>query len=231
MLTLIDYALEHFPEKTTVLNPIATPNCDYPFWEQGRFDGNIPFVDNLANYCERELGAAVRTNGIQLPSHIETGKYPERIIIHPTSSRAGKNWTQKQFLGLANKMEKDGLEPVFILTAEERQTWPSVDAPYFKDLVALTHFVAESGVMIGNDSGIGHLASCVGVPTVTICRSQMVANFWRPSWAEAKVIVPPTWIPNLKGMRWRDKKWQYFVPVSQVYREFLKFRKFRVFCN
>ncbi len=225
MLTLIDYALTHFPEKTTVLNPIATPNCDYPFWEQGRFDGNLPFVDNLVNYCHRILGAAVRTNGIELPPHIEKRKYPERVIIHPTSSRAGKNWTQKQFLSLGEKLRGQGLEPVFILTAEERQTWPSVDAPYFKDLVALTHFVAESGAMIGNDSGVGHLASCALVPTLTICRSQMVANFWRPAWAEGRVIVPPTWIPNLKGLRWRDKKWQYFVPVGQVYKEFLKFRQ------
>lgn len=219
--------IDRFPDKTTVLNPIATPNCDYPFWEQGRFDGNQPFVDNLVQYCRNMLGIEdpVRTNGIVLPEHIKQGKYPERVILHPTSSRMGKNWTQRQFLALANQLERKGFEPVFILTSEEKRTWPSVEAPHFKDLVAVTHFVAESGWMIGNDSGIGHLASCVGVPTLIICRSQMVANFWRPSWSEGRVIVPPSWIPNLKGMRWRDKKWQYFVPVSRVYWKFLDFRK------
>jgi hypothetical protein len=219
--------IDRFPDKTTVLNPIATPNCDYPYWEQGRFDGNIPFVDNLVNYCRNIWGIedAVRENGMELPEYIERGKYGQRVILHPTSSRAGKNWSQRQFLSLANQLERKGFEPVFILTSEERRTWPSVEAPYFKDLVAVTHFVAESGAMIGNDSGIGHLASCVGVPTLIICRSQMVANFWRPAWAEGRVIVPPSWIPNLKGMRWRDKKWQYFVPVSRVYGEFLDFRK------
>ncbi len=211
--------IHRFPDKTTILNPIATPNCDYPYWEQGRFDGNIPFVDNLVHYCRNILGIedAVRENGIVLPEYIERGKYAQRVILHPTSSRAGKNWSQRQFLSLTNQLEKKGYEPVFILTSEEKRTWPSVEAPYFKDLVAVTHFVAESGAMIGNDSGIGHLASCVGVPTLIICRSQMVANFWRPSWTEGRVIVPPKWIPNLKGMRWRDKKWQYFVPVSRVY--------------
>lgn len=219
--------IHRFPDRTTILNPIATPNCDYPYWEQGRFNGNIPFVDNLMHYCRNILGIedAVRENGIELPEYIERGKYPQRVILHPTSSRAGKNWSQRQFLDLAKKLERDHYEPVFILTSEEKRTWPSVEAPYFKDLVAVTHFVAESGAMIGNDSGIGHLASCVGVPTLIICRSQMVANFWRPAWAEGRVIVPPKWIPNLKGMRWRDKKWQYFVPVSRVYGEFLDFRK------
>lgn len=233
MQNLIHYALKHFPEKTTVLNPIATPNCDYPFWEQGRFDGNRPFVDNLVEYCRAmlKIDDPVRTNGIQLPGSIQKGKYSQRVVLHPTSSRAGKNWTQRQFLALASKLERRGFEPVFILTAEEKQSWPSVEAPSFKDLVAVTYFVAESGWMIGNDSGIGHLASCVGVPTLTICRSEMVANFWRPAWAEGRVIVPPNWIPNLKGMRWRDKKWQYFVPVNRVYKEFLELSQLCVLSN
>jgi len=191
---LIDYALKHLPEKTTVLNPIATPNCDYPFWEQGKFNGDLPFVDNLVSYCSRELGIEepVRSNGIILPSHIEREKYPNRVIIHPTSSRVGKNWTPKQFLSLVDKLQKDGFEPVFILTEEERKDWPSVVAPRFDNLVEITHFIAQSGAMIGNDSGIGHLASAVGVPTLTICRSKMVANFWRPSWAESRWKSPAT---------------------------------------
>lgn len=227
MLRRIDYALAHFPEKTTVLNPIATPNRDYRFWEQGRFDGTRPFVDNLVDYCGWNLGIEepVRDNGIVLPAAIERGKYPRRVILHPTSSRVGKNWTPKQFLALCRKLEKGGFEPVFILTAEEKGDWPSVEAPGFKDLTEVARFVAESGAMIGNDSGIGHLASCVGVPTLTVCRSKMVADFWRPSWAKGRVIVPPGWIPNLKGLRWRDKKWQHFVPVNRVFKEFLEFRR------
>src|SRR3569832_256471 len=43
-------------DKTTVLNPIATPNTDYPYWEEGRFDGREPFADNLVNFCRTVLG-------------------------------------------------------------------------------------------------------------------------------------------------------------------------------
>jgi len=233
MQNLIQYALKHLPEKTTILNPIATPNTDYPFWEQGRFDGNLSFVQNLVNFCGNILGIkdSVKANGIELPPHVHLGKYPQRVILHPTSSRAGKNWTQAQFLSLVEKLEENGFEPVFILTAEEKQAWPMVDAPVFKDLVEVTHFIAESGGMIGNDSGIGHLASCVGVPTLTICRSQMVANFWRPAWAEGALVVPPNWIPNIKGLRWRDKSWQNFVSVDRVLKEFLKLCQLSVLSN
>jgi heptosyltransferase III len=217
-----NYAEEHFPEKLTVLNPIATPNRDYPFWEQGGFDGTKPFVDNLATFCKDKLGMAepTRSNGLTLPEGITPGKYPKRVILHPTSSRPGKNWSQQKFLCLAQRLEHKGFEPIFILTKEEQLDWRGVNVPLFEDLCELTHFIAESGAMIGNDSGIGHLASSVGLPTLTICRSSLSADFWRPAWQEGRVIVPPGWIPNVKGLRLRDKKWQHFVPVSKVLREF-----------
>ncbi|NGX27196.1 MAG: hypothetical protein K940chlam6_01129 [Chlamydiae bacterium] len=225
-LNWMQKAIEAYPEKNIILNPIATPNCDYPYWEEGEFDGTIPFIDNLVRYAEKKwaIENAMKDNGIQLPEDVIVGKYPKRIIFHPTSSRAGKNWSKEKFLRLADKLKREGFEPVFILTEEEQKDWPEVQAPKFPDLCAIAAFVAESGFMIGNDSGIGHLASCLGVPTLTICRSAMSANFWRPAWARGEVIIPPSWIPNLKGMRWRDKKWQKFVPVSKVYQAFLELR-------
>lgn len=227
MQNLIKHALEHFPEKTTILNPISTPHCDYPYWEQGRFDGNLTFVDNLVRYCRNllELPDPVQTNGIQLGENIVKRRYPNRVILHPTSSRVGKNWSPRKFIAFAKKLKAEGFDPVFILTKKEREGWPPVEAPEFNNLVDLTNFIAESGWMVGNDSGIGHLASCMGIPTLIICRSQMVANFWRPGWGKGEIIIPPGWILNLKGMRLRDKKWQFFIPVKRVNREFSKFRE------
>lgn len=222
MQALQKKALEEFPEKTVVLNPIATPNNNYPFWEMGCFDGNQPFVDNLVNYCKEQLQieGATKENGIVLPEYVTRKKYPRRVILHPTSSRAGKNWGKMGFIRLANRLTKEGYEPIFILTKKEKEDWPEIESPTFEDLAEVAAFVAESGYMIGNDSGIGHLASCMGIPTLTICRSELSANFWRPAWEKGKVVIPSKWIPNLKGMRWRDKKWQKFVSVSRVFNEF-----------
>lgn len=216
-------AIETVTEKRIVLNPIATPNRDYPFWEEGEFDGNLSFVENLMHYAEKKWGVEkpTRNNGLQIPLTLELRKYENRVVIHPTSSRAGKNWTKEKFLHLAEKLNAKGFDPVFVLTEEEKKGWPEVEAPVFSDLKQVAEYIAESGWMIGNDSGIGHLASCLGVPPLTICRTQMGANFWKPSWTEGKIIVPPKWIPNLKGMRWRDKKWQAFISVEKIFREFL----------
>lgn len=222
MEAILALCLEKYRKETTVLNPIATPLHDYPYWEEGRFDGNLPFAENLVRFSSDLLGltSASKDNGLRVPSGITPHKYPNRVVIHPTSSRMGKNWTLSKYLQLAEKLEKRGFEPAFILTKEERAAWPHLPAPALENLEQMASFVAESGWMIGNDSGIGHLASCLGLPTLIICRSQMAANFWRPDWKRGMVLYPPKWIPNLKGLRWRDKKWQHFVPVSRVLKAF-----------
>lgn len=224
MEALLAEACAHHREKTHVLNPIATPLHDYPYWEEGAFEGTMPLGDNLVAFCAKKLGmkAPCKANGIVLAKEKLLAKHSSRVVIHPTSSRLGKNWTPSKYLRFAEVIAKRGFEPVFILSPEEQALWPEVKAPRFADLIELTYFVAASGFMVGNDSGIGHLASCVGVPTLTICRSQMAADFWRPCFSQGEVIVPPRWIPNLKGLRWRDKKWQHFVPVSQVTNRFLQ---------
>lgn len=221
-LDWMEAAIRAYPEKSTILNPIATPNRDYPHWEEGEFDGNLPFALNLAYYAKKRWGVNCLTmaNGLKLPDGIAWRKNINRVIIHPTSSRAGKNWTKEKFIQLSDRLKGEGYEPVFILTKQEKEGWIGVDAPSFENLTEVAKFIAESGWMIGNDSGIGHLASSMGIPTLTICRSQMGANFWRPAWANGRVIIPPKWIPNIKGLRWRDQKWQSFIPVSRVLREF-----------
>lgn len=227
MQQLLKKAFNTNRERLTILNPIATPNKNYPFWEEGEFDGTRPFVNNLMTYL-REKEAILSPqckSGITLPPKVKKRKHIERVILHPTSSRAGKNWTKSKYLKLAKRFRKLGLSPFFILTPEEAKQWPEVSAPVFTNLIELTYFIAESGYMVGNDSGIGHLASCLGVPTLTICRSKMRANFWRPAFSPGIVLTPSKWIPNLKNLRWRDRYWQNFVFVSQAEKAFHKLFK------
>jgi hypothetical protein len=224
MQAALEYCMGHYPERTVVLNPIATANRDYPYWEQGKFDGKRPFVDNLYGFCKDilKLTMTTKSNGIVVPSGVQPKSFHNRVILHPMSSRPGKNWPQEKYLELALQLKKRQFEPVFILTQEERQGWElgAMKAPLFAHLAELASFICESGYMIGNDSGIGHLASCLGLPTMTICRSVQTARFWRPAWSFGKVLTPPFWVPNLKGMRWRDQYWKKWITVKHVLREF-----------
>lgn len=222
MMKVLDTCLKNDRDKTTVLNPIATPNTDYPYWEEGRFDGSQTFADNLVSFCRTMLGikAAVKSNGIAIPPELQPRRYMKRVVLHPTSSRPGKNWPRAKFLKLAKKLRKKGFEPVFIVSPAERVDWP--EAPPFANLDEMARFVCESGYMIGNDSGIGHLASCLGVPTVSLFKNERTAHFWRPAFAPGEFCLPQGWLPNVKGFRWRDKYWHWNLSISQVVRSFEK---------
>ncbi len=206
--------LEECPrDSLKILNPIATLKNDYPYWEVGRFQGDKPFATNLYIYCRDilKLKETVRDNGI---IGKDGRKYPKRVVIHPTSSRPGKNWPREKFLELADKLKKEGYEPVFCVSPKEKAEWP--EGRDFPNLAEMAQFVCESGYMVGNDSGIGHLASSFGLPTVTICRSPLAGNFWRPAWAHSEILYPPQWVPNLKGLRLRDKYWKSWISVNRV---------------
>jgi hypothetical protein len=222
MLQIQEYCLKHHPKKIVVLNPIATFKKDYPFWENGKFDGSKTFVDNLVHYCTNELRLkdVTKSNGLTVPSGALLRKIPKRVVIHPTSSQEQKNWPWEKFASLARSLEAEGWEPQFLLTKEEKARYPSCVSPNINNLDEMARFVAESGAMVGNDSGIGHLASCLGLPTVTICRNKEVSYFWRPAWASGTVIAPPRWLPNLKWMRWRDRHWKKFISTGEVLQAF-----------
>ena len=217
MKEVLDHCLAHEREKTIVLNPIATPNHDYPYWEEGQFDGKIPFADNLVTFCRDVLGIkAEKKNGVVIPPGIE--KKPRQVVIHPTSSRPGKNWPRKKFLKLAERLKKAGFNPVFVVSPKERIDWP--EAPAFKNLDEMVRCVAASTFMIGNDSGIGHLASLFGIPTVSLFKNERTADFWKPAFAPNIAMIPKGWLPNLKGLRWRDKYWHWGISVQRVFNEF-----------
>jgi heptosyltransferase III len=225
MQEIIQFCEKHYPERTIIINPIATSKTNYPYWENGRFNGNLSFVDNLQIFCRDilKLSHVVKTNGIKSPDFIRVGQHSKRVVIHPTSSRPGKNWPLEKYLALSNCLRDLGYDPALVLTAKEKKELNlSFEIPDLPSLEELAAFVAESGYMIGNDSGIGHLASCLGLPTLTICRNAKVANFWRPSWSKGLIVTPSSFVPNLKGLRWRDKHWKKWIPVRKVKRAFFK---------
>ncbi len=221
---IVDHCTKYHRDKTTILNPIATPRSDYAYWEEGRFSGNRPFVENLYVFCRDVLRFAVvtKSNGISIPTTLEPGCYKHRVVLHPCSSREGKNWPKEKYLKLKKLLEEEGVQPRFILTQQERQGWDLSEsqAPLFSHLSEMASYVAESGYMIGNDSGIGHLASCLGLPTLTICRSIQASKFWRPAWTKGEVIAPPFWVPNMKGLRLRDRHWKKWISVNRVLKSF-----------
>ncbi len=163
-------------------------------------------------------------NGIELPSAVAHRRYSHRIVIHPKSTDKKRMWSAKKFISLAKSLKNLGYKPAFLLSGEEKTKWPhsSITAPDFPDLKALAGYIYESGFFIGNDSGMGHLASCVRVPTLTISGNIKRLALWQPAWHPGVLCGCPFPLPNWKGMRLRDNYWQHCISTKRVLKTFLK---------
>lgn len=169
----------------------------------------------FAAFCRARFGLPEATidNGIvppPVPSTLRHRRYRNRVLIHPEASRADKCWLPRRFIAVAQRLRAAGYEVQFVIAPHERERWGALAAAGFamtacEDLHALACTVYESGWCIANDSGVGHLASNLGIPTLSVFRRRGVSERWRPAWGRVDVILPWQWIPTayLKERLWR----------------------------
>ena len=168
-----------------------------------------------------------KNNGIIPPAHLIHRYHKKRIVIAPTSRMPEKNWIAERFFSLAKKLQYKGYTPIFSVSPEERKEWLWVEKqgiclPNLTKLSDLAELIYESGYLIGNDSFAGHLASNLYIPTLIIANDPKRMRLWRPDWLRGKLVFPPGLIPNIKGLRWREKKWRHFISVRSVLNAFYK---------
>jgi heptosyltransferase-3 len=149
---------------------------------------------------------ATSDNGFRPPKELIHRRHAKRIAIHATSGHPKRNWPMKRFLKVTKWAEQKGLEPVFL--------------PQFPTLEELCSFIYESGFFLGNDSGPGHIASCLQIPNLVIGREERHMRHWRPGWELNEIVVPPRWVPNWKGLRFREKYWKLFISTGKVINSF-----------
>ena len=227
---LITEGKRRFPDRVKVIYIYPSKNiASEPYYQDARIDPHLPVAENLRRFCEKvlHLPKNTRSNGFIPPAELKHQLHPKRVIIHPTSSRPGKNWSSEKYLQLAMQLRKDGYEPIWAIGPEERAAWQCLkdlgfSAPVFDSLEQLAAAIYESGYLLGNDSGLGHLASFLGIPTLTVVRRKTLAKLWAPSFSPGVVITPSSWIPNIRGLRLRDRYWQKFISVQRVWRGFQK---------
>jgi ADP-heptose:LPS heptosyltransferase len=100
-----------------------------------------------------------------------------RIVIHPGAGKEANRWPAERYLELATKL-RDGENRVRVLLGEvEVERWPREVIARFESvaevgrpttLLDLLDEIAAASLFIGNDSGPGHLAGIIGVPTLSL---------------------------------------------------------------
>lgn len=178
----------------------------------------LSMVDIQLAVCRELLGLTnlVRDNGLTPPNDVQSRIYRNRVVIHPTASSRDKEWLPQRFIALAQRLQQQGYEPVFVISPDENIPWIAANNFNYvahHSLDAVARFLYESAWFIGNDSGVGHLASNVGIPTVTVLSRKSVKCRWRPGWAPGEALLP--WMP-LFIRPWKKNYWKYFISVEKV---------------
>jgi heptosyltransferase-3 len=118
------------------------------------------------------------------------------IVLHPGAGSGKKCWPAERFLELATLLTNAGRSVQIILGEVEREKWPAAQLESFRQafeivtpatLVELMHATSCASVFIGNDSGPGHLAGILGIPTISIFGPTHPAR-WRPLGPRTRVV-------------------------------------------
>lgn len=187
------------------------------------FDKNKSFASNILEKIQQLFPSPSPSleNGICPPSHLTYQKYAHRIAIHPFSSYSKKNWNENSYLKLKDKLLKLGWDPVLIAPPGQGQTWES---PSLDTLSDLASFLYESGFFIGNDSGPGHLASNLKIPTLTIGESFEHLSYWRPSWHHGTLAHLPPIASKIKLFK---NNWNNLITLNKVYKRFTELTRIK----
>ena len=117
-------------------------------------------------------------------------------------------------------------EVEFIVSPEEARTVQTIRLAGMEcyvqaDLSLVAARLSMTSWFIGNDSGLGQLASNVGTPTLTLFPVSRKAQRWRPCWSASAVVLPRL-SENLPELI-RHVFWKYAIKPDQVLRVFERF--------
>ena len=180
--------------------------------------------------CQYELGIAhpVVENGLVIPESAQATKDPQKIIIHPTSSSRLKNWKMQGFIQIGRLLQDQGFDPEFIVAPQDvnipiRLREAGLNCYSHSDLGSVARRLCTASWFIGNNSGIGHLASNVRTPTITLFALPRRVGRWQPCWAPATAVLPALSekIPELL----RHIIWKHWITPEGVLAAFQNFRK------
>jgi ADP-heptose:LPS heptosyltransferase len=118
------------------------------------------------------------------------------VVLHPGSGADSKNWPAGRFLGLASALRAGGHSIRTILGEVELEKWPTDVIRKFESVgpvvrpakyVELYDELTKAALFVGNDSGPGHLAGIIGVPTVSLF-GPSDPTVWRPLGPRTAVV-------------------------------------------
>jgi ADP-heptose:LPS heptosyltransferase len=105
---------------------------------------------------------------------------PPLVIVHTGAAREVRVWPLSRYAQLVARLRQRGCQVQVICDSAQRSWWlgqgeHSVETP--PTVTALMDSLARGRVFVGNDSGPGHLAAILGLPTLTLFGPQVSQGY------------------------------------------------------
>jgi ADP-heptose:LPS heptosyltransferase len=94
---------------------------------------------------------------------------PGAVVLHPGAAAGSRRWPVDRFAAVAAALRADGHRVVASCGPSERDLAAAVGAEVVApDLVELAALVADAALVVCGDTGVGHLATAYGTPSVLL---------------------------------------------------------------
>jgi ADP-heptose:LPS heptosyltransferase len=214
----------YFGSHLFVLNPVVTDKKDYIYSDNYFFNSKLSFSENLLIFAQEHFLQHVirKSAGVNL----KLQKDKKLIVMHVTASKETKSWFNHRFLYVKKKLEKKGFRIVFATLPHETKAIAEGLYSGLQSLSELVDCLCRASLVIGNESGVCHLASALNTPSIVLSRNPRIQKFWGADYeGRCFPLFPLQWIPNIKNLRLRDKYWKAFIFKSKVYKKALSVLK------
>jgi ADP-heptose:LPS heptosyltransferase len=135
---------------------------------------------------------SLSTRGLGSAASNSTGP----VVLHPGAGANKKCWPPDQYLELAGAIKQSGRPVQVILGEVELEKCPKKQIDAFataadilkpSTLVDLMAYLSKASAFVGNDSGPGHLAALLPIPTISIFGPANPAR-WRPTGPNVQIV-------------------------------------------
>jgi ADP-heptose:LPS heptosyltransferase len=110
-------------------------------------------------------------------------------VIHAAAANAGKSWRADGFAAVADHLQLEGIEPVFIGAAsDDLSGFEKYRVLKGAPLAEVKNLLSEATLFVGNDSGPAHMAAAFGLPVAVIFKSSD-PDIWKPWRTPSEVLT------------------------------------------
>jgi len=155
------------PESTALLRSTAPAELWSfglgPQWREGEHE-----VDRWCRLLGH-YGVGADPADLALPRPDRSSPVPGAVLIHPGAAAGSRRWPVDRYAAVAAALSADGHRVVVTAGPSERDLAAAVGVEVLApDLLGLAALVADAALVVCGDTGVAHLATAYGTPSVLL---------------------------------------------------------------